>query len=172
MSDRIGNCSECGNDAAWNTPCITEDGDVLCNTCAYESKEVVQGIEQYKENGEYVRVNKWFRQGAVVWNWNNYVAAWYDKGSRRYYMSQEEQDVVKTSPEVILDQIVNMRRDKVERCSSCGIHMAEHEVAGYPLFAGVACSPCYKEHREATEEQRRKGHVCRMCRKPWNDCCC
>lgn len=61
--------------------------------------------------------------------------------------------------------------DKI-RCTGCGKLCTHEEIKGYPLFVGAACEPCWQRHLAHLEDQRRKGHVCRMCGKPYDNCCC
>jgi hypothetical protein len=58
------------------------------------------------------------------------------------------------------------------RCTSCGIDMSKDTVGGYPLFAGMVCVPCWNKHLEHAETEKKTGHVCRMCNKPYSFCCC
>lgn len=51
------------------------------------------------------------------------------------------------------------------RCQTCGAEVSEL----HGLFVPHLCKPCLDK---VVEEQKRKGHVCRMCRQVYALCCC
>lgn len=175
-SEQIGECSNCGKGSAWNTPHITPSGKILCNTCSYESPVLVQGIEQWTCGKGHIRLNKtdkhFTKKNATLSIHGDYASAWWDNGGRTYLLDEQEKKLALDDPEALLDKIINMRAEGLVKCSGCGIVMSEKDVAGFPLFAGITCKACWEEHQEAIKEQRKKGHVCRMCGKEWLRCCC
>lgn len=112
------------------------------------------------------------RDGITVWAENGVIThAWVSDGGKAWFLSDEEK---KLAPEVLHAKIKEAWKngDGVWRCSECGKEMKKEEVAGWPLFAGVACSECWLKHLDHLKEQRRLGQVCRMCNRPYDDCCC
>lgn len=71
----------------------------------------------------------------------------------------------------LVEVIEKERKAGQNRCTSCGCYVSKEE-ANYPLFAGINCPVCWKKHLKKADEERRRGHVCRMCRKPYSFCCC
>lgn len=174
MKQRIGKCSKCGKGAAWNTPGLTEDGKLMCNTCTDKpDAPLTRGIEQYTdEDGKYVaNRHASFSKGGVIL-WTKEMCAWTDGGRRGWPLSDAEKQVANTSPVYLIDAIIVKRMAGITKCTQCEKEIEEKDVAGRPLFCGVACKPCWAKHLEHLEEQKRKGQVCRMCRKPWGACCC
>jgi hypothetical protein len=166
---RIENCSKCGKPAAVNTPHIDADNNLFCNRCAYESPVLLLGIQQFtNEAGEYVRDDHATKNHCTI----SGTHAWTDNGSHAYKLTPEEKILIVKDPEKILDQMIELRSKDRFRCSDCGIEMAKSEVAAYPLFAGVICAKCNIEYGKQIENERKSGHVCRMCRQPYSLCCC
>lgn len=54
------------------------------------------------------------------------------------------------------------------RCTTCKTKLAKRDVAGWPLFAGVACLDCWNKHLEYAKTERR----CTLCNQPMSFCCC
>lgn len=53
------------------------------------------------------------------------------------------------------------------QCLKCGKEVRPGELVG--LFVPHHCKEC---EQAITDENRRRGNVCRMCRQPRNQCCC
>ena len=172
---RIGKCSKCGKEAAWNTPHIDGKGNLFCNRCAYESPEMLIGIDQYTDyQGHYKpdRSGVRTKNHCVVWTNLDHMTDWTDDGGRGYRLTDEEKALAVSNPEKLLDKMAAMRAANRYRCTGCGSEMAKSEVYSFPLFSGVACSECGKEHDKQIEHERKTGQVCRMCKQPYSLCCC
>jgi len=176
MIERVGNCCKCGQSAAWNTPFIDGCNNLYCNRCAYESKELLAGIEQHlTEAGKYQPHKQWHeyaKNHCCVWcvpDTGEIRDAWSDCGRRVFWVHKEEREM---QPAQFLDMMIALRAAKRFRCSRCGIEIAESEVGGYPLFAGVNCPECWQKHQAEVEKERRTGAVCSMCGQPYLLCCC
>ena len=170
---RVRNCSVCGKNAAYNTPYIDADNNVICERCAESSTVMLKGIEQHTdENGNYVpsQFGVFTKDHCTVWT--NPQSAWTDDGRRSYRLSNAEKSLLLTDPEAVLNGMIAMRATGNYRCSSCGKDLTEEEVAGFPLFAGVECSECFQKTKEFAENERKHGHICGFCRKPYSECCC
>jgi hypothetical protein len=76
------------------------------------------------------------------------------------------------NPEVLLEYMWNIEKTDRFMCTSCEMVFPKDKIAGYPLFAGRVCKKCWDEHLDALEEERKKGHVCGNCGRPYGDCCC
>ena len=111
------------------------------------------------------------QNGVVVWNdGTKNTAAWVRGGSTVWPLTKEEEIL---APEELYSLIESKwQKGQFYRCTGCGMEMKVQEVAGWPLFAGCACKPCWEKHLGNLEEERKKGHVCRMCGRPYGDCCC
>ena len=172
---RIGKCSKCDKEAAWNTPHIDGDGNLFCNRCAEESPIMLKGISQHTDDqGNYLpdQFGVRTKNHCIVWSNPEYVCAWTDDGGRGYRLTPEEKLLASSDPESLLDKMANMRAANRYRCTGCGLEMDKSEVHSFPLFAGVACTACGKKHGEQIEHERKTGQVCRMCRQPYSLCCC
>lgn len=119
---------------------------------------------------------KWYKsEKATIWvdlkdGVTSISNAWVCDGSTGWFIKPEERQM---DPVKFLEQIESEYQDhKFLRCIKCGKLMPVKEVAGYPLFAGVACSNCWEIHQTALQKQKESGHVCRFCHRPYNDCCC
>ena len=101
----------------------------------------------------------------------NKAWAQYEKGygALSFFTTEAER---RLTPEELAVYIGNKVAQGVYRCSSCGFEMQKSEVKGWPLFCGVACGPCAAKHEAHAQEEIKRGHVCRMCRKPYSKCCC
>lgn len=169
--DRVGKCSKCGRDAAWNTPHVDGENTLFCNRCAYDSRVFLIGVSQFKdEDGNYARdsLGHFTKNHCTL----SGGSAYSNDGSKAFIMTSEEKELAKVDPESILDKIIAMREAKRYRCTNCGIEMDESEVGAYPLFAGVICKKCAVEYEKHVEHERKTGQVCRMCRQPYSLCCC
>ena len=55
----------------------------------------------------------------------------------------------------------------IHTCKDCGNEVNAGELVG--LFVPHKCTPCLEKTRD---EQRKKGHVCGICKQCYCDCCC
>jgi hypothetical protein len=176
-------CSQCGKSAAWNTPCMDSKGNVWCDTCAKNSKGVfLMGIDQHLRDDKFFQLET----HAIHYCMNNCcisihmerpgvrpsVAVWYEGGSRSYPLDDKEYNKALFDPLSFLTKLSKEVAKGYRWCTKCGKKMTKEEVAGYPLFAGVACSKCWEAHKEHLTDQKKKGHVCSMCNQPYDNCCC
>jgi hypothetical protein len=175
MNARIGKCTKCGEDAAWNTPHVDDKGNLFCNGCADESSIMLCGISQFTdENGNYLpdQFGVRTKNHCTIWINQGYDSAWTDGGSHGYKLTDDERKLMRADPEKLLDKMIAMRAANRYRCTGCGADLAGSEVSCFPLFAGVACTECGKKHGERIEHERKTGQVCSMCRQPYSLCCC
>lgn len=175
MKQRIGKCSKCGKDAAWNTPHIDSDGNIFCNRCAEESPVMLRGIAQWTDDGGNILPDQFgvrTKNQCTIWINAGYESAWTDGGRHGYKLTDEEKASMAADPEALLDKMITMRAANRYRCTGCGADLDKSEVACFPLFAGVACAACGKKHGERIEHERKTGRVCTMCRQPYSLCCC
>ncbi len=107
----------------------------------------------------------------VIWNdGTKNTAAWVDGGSRCWNLTPEEE---KMPTAELYNKIKTIwQNGQIYRCTGCNVEIQKEEVAGWPLFAGCACQPCWIKHLASLEEERKKGHVCGMCGKPYGACYC
>lgn len=99
---------------------------------------------------------------------NGPLLIWTHNGRHAFAMREDER---KIPLDELVDQILDMYEYNKYRCSRCKGDF-DWPPAGYPLFAGITCPDCWREHQEHLEKQRRKGHVCPFCRQPYDACCC
>lgn len=171
----VGKCSKCSKEAAWNTPCIDKAGKLFCNKCAYESNEILQGVKQWlNEDGTFVRIPEWKRSHISVCQEftdtvEHFYLAWYNNGSICYPVGEDENYL---SPEELINKIETMLANGDFKCTDCKGIYKEGEEGGYPLFAGRVCKSCWEEHLKAIKQEYKEGHVCRMCRQAYSECCC
>lgn len=176
-------CSKCGKDAAWNTPYMDSKGNVWCDTCSKNSKGVfLMGISQHLRDDKFFKLD----DNGIHYCFNNCVmsihmqrpgvrpsvAVWYEGGIRSYPINEKEYDKALFEPLSFLTKLSKEVAKGHRWCTNCEKKMIKEEVAGYPLFAGVACPACWKKHLEHLEDEKKKGHVCRMCGQPYGNCCC
>ena len=176
-------CSQCKKSAAWNTPYIDEKGKVWCDRCAKESIGVyLIGIDQHLTDSGFIKLQShvmhYAYNGCVMsifmersGNKPN-VNIWTDGGTRSYPFNDDEEIGAFRNPFGLLTDIAINVKAGFTWCTRCGKKLKRDEVAGYPLFAGVACTECWKLHLEHLEDQKKKGHVCSMCHEPYDNCCC
>jgi hypothetical protein len=118
-------------------------------------------------------VTEYRENGVVVWNdeENGNTHAWVRDGSTGWFIRPEEK---RLNP-VKFNQLIQSQWQLgkgVYRCTSCGVEMKEIVVDSWPLFAGCVCKACGDKHRIHLQDQISKGHVCRMCGKPYDACSC
>ena len=171
---QIGNCVRCGKSAAYNTPYLNPDMMLFCNSCvnADRSGVVFRAIRQhYDDDGDYVFIDEWSMNGVSVSDKYDVRSAYTDGGTRAVKLTEQEK---KATPRTLLVCLVAMREAGYLRCTECDPphDVKEENVAGYPLFAGTACKKGWKRHQEKVEEERKRGHVCRLCGKPYSNCYC
>lgn len=111
------------------------------------------------------------KDGVVVWNENGInTHAWVNGGCPAWFIREGEKTL---PPEELFELIKNKwQNGEVYRCTTCGAEMLKKDVAGWPLFAGVACETHWKEHQRLLANERAKGAVCSMCGQPYSNCCC
>ena len=188
--ERIGDCHICGNGAAYNTPCVDpsiglQESPIWCDRCASKSDKFLVGIEQWVTNGlrSYNKQYGVVRKRGIVahldnpWEEGGTIAvAWFDGGSTAIpgarVKSREYGSNEKSGVEEFLDAMADIREAGDYFCTKCGDRIHESEVAGRPLFAGIACDPCMVKHKEHLANQRKAGQVCRLCGSPYSACCC
>ena len=168
---RVGKCSVCGKDAAWNTPAIDKDGKLYCNTCAYKSKEMLVGIAQsLNKDGAYELNDIRYKNNCVLWI--DAPCAWTNSGGVSFRLREDEKILAKQDPEKILDLMANMVINNETRCTSCEKDIHSNDKRMRILFAGVLCEDCIPEYEKMVQHQRDTGQVCRMCKQPYALCCC
>jgi hypothetical protein len=171
--ERVGKCSVCGKDAAWNTPHIDEDNNLYCNRCAYDSTIMLTGINQYMKYGKYVvdSAGHYTKNHCTVCIKRG-VYGWTDSGRYSYFMNDNTKEIAEKDPEFVIDTMILMRSLDMFRCSDCGMMMHRTDVASFPLFAGVLCKKCNVGYTQKIENERKTGHVCMRCIQPYSLCCC
>lgn len=173
---RVGHCTKCGEDAAWNTPYLDPDGNLICNRCGYDSPAILKGVSQFlDEAGNYKPsdYSEYTKQGIVLWSKPGSVKCWWYNGGRSYPLTAGEEKEASKNPEAFLEMLEEkITKQGLVRCTGCGVEIKESEIAGRPLFAGVDCKACWAKHLTHIENERKSGQVCRMCRKPYSLCCC
>ena len=171
QSGKVGKCSVCNNDAAWNTPYIDKRKNLYCETCGHGSTTMLQGVSQFTEDGKYVPVARYTKNHCVIHA--DVPLAWTDDGGKAFRLLPNECKLIKQGKmEMVFDKMIALRAKGWYRCSDCGTEMSKDAVGGFPLFAGVACKSCMKRHRQNLEAERKAGHVCRRCGQPYGNCCC
>jgi len=165
----VGECFLCKKSAAWNSPALDPDGNLWCDACKDDNRRNIlfHTVEQRMVNGKYVLDGGVALNGVIVWKDKS---CWVEGGSRSVRLTEEEQKMSPIEIAIILNQEYNL--NKLTRCTGCGKALQKDEIAGYPLFAGVCCAPCYKKHLDHLETQRKSGHVCGFCGKPYDACYC
>ena len=170
---RVGKCSVCGKDAAWNTPAIDENNNLYCNNCAYKSKKMLVGVSQsLDENGNYELDNKGtrYKNNCVLWIGEPY--AWTNRGGVSFILRKDEKVLANQDPEKVLDLMANMVSKNETRCTKCGKDIKSNDKRMRILFAGVLCEDCIPEYNKMVKHQRDTGQVCSRCRQPYALCCC
>lgn len=185
-------CSVCHKGAAVNTPMVDKDLNIYCDDCA---KDAV-GIMLYNIN-QRLTINGRFEQDMtrLVYVKNSIVLhadvsykgirgeymvckpvftlrCWTNGGQRSWPVSKDERVLALKDVEAYLDLVANYVSCNVVKCTTCGELINKSEVAGYPLFAGVACKSCWAIHQAKLLTEKAAGHVCRMCGEPYGNCCC
>lgn len=175
MRQPIGNCSVCGKSARYNTPYVDDEGNLYCPMCARKSSidKLLYGIEQYtNEEGEFVRCEYAYTYKGVVLvkcNGSDVIHAWVENGRIAYPLTTQEIEC--DSVKKLIEHIVK-KEETTARCTGCRKDMPIEEIAGYPLFAGRVCKECWTKHIELLDDQRKRGHVCSFCGKPYGACYC
>jgi len=165
----VGTCYKCHQSAKWNTPALDEGNNLWCDGCVDSDRSGImfRSVDQFMEDGFYVFTGGVVLNGIVVWKDKH---TWTEGGSRAVHLTKEEKEMDVEEIAEMLNKEHNI--DGLTRCTGCGIKMTQDQIAGYPLFAGVVCAPCNEKHKEHLNEERRRGHVCRMCGQPYGNCCC
>jgi hypothetical protein len=118
--------------------------------------------EKWTRNGDY-------RYGYSIPMWD--VSCWTnDKAT--FKLSEAEKIRAIVDPAEIFNMILRYENLRIFRCTGCGGNFPIELIAGRPLFAGKCCPDCWAKHLEFLEDERKKGHVCSMCRQPYGNCCC
>jgi len=188
-------CSVCGKSAQYNTPCIDDEGNIICERCreTLNDGKMRRGIEQHRNVNCMLESDSsmhfFLNKGVISFYYNRHVetlgkekiwifepmysiSAYTDYGRTSFPLNREEKLEAIASPKSALLLIDMYDVKRWFRCTTCGKHFTESEVAGRPLFAGKVCKDCWKKHLESLENERKKGHVCRMCGQPYGNCCC
>lgn len=170
---KIDKCSHCGDNARVNTPWRRPNGEVVCFRCAQHdfpelfSYELLTGLDQLTgvPNGEYLQ------HGVVLWTGERGTLCWIDNGRT----SMPLFDVEKAQADASVPEFMAYMKGRLDkgiwRCTTCKEDQTGAP-AGWPLFAGCVCAPCNEKHEHKLEAQRKAGHVCSMCRQPYDNCCC
>lgn len=168
-NDRVGKCSQCKKDSAWNTPAIYQ-GELWCNRCADDDRQdrMFHSIKQHLKDGEVEYTGGVVYNGIVVWV--NCSAAWADGGGTAIPITDSEKTMTPELFAIAMDELYNHQHRF--RCTSCHVTINDADAGGRPLFAGKVCKPCWEKHKEFLADEVKKGHVCRMCNRPYGDCCC
>lgn len=168
---RVGPCSKCKRDAAWNTPCIDGHGNLWCDDCAKRQPGTLFiGVRQHLGEHGFQRDQHetLVLDGVVLWGRTVGRMCWLDGGRTSYPLTLDEQ---RMDPKDLLFAIVARVKTGHARCSECSVDIVKTE-GRRTLFAGLVCEPCHDKHVAKLDAQRRAGHVCGMCRRPYGDCCC
>lgn len=176
-------CSQCGKNAAYNTPCIDVEGKVWCDPCADDSVGIeLIGISQHLSDSGFVQLEKhamhYTFSGCIMSIHMNRcgvkpsISVWTHKGNRAVPLREGEEKMAMFYPFEFLKSISIEVEHGNTWCTGCGKLIKEKDVAGFPLFAGVSCKSCWVEHLEALNDQKKRGDVCRMCGEPRGNCCC
>jgi len=186
VDTRIGKCCKCGKDASWNTPCVNpQNNELFCDSCSHESTVLLRGIVQHLDkNGNYVQhpLKPYVKNHCIVFASDlehGFLSAWTHDGHRSFPVSSSEINLLQateipfeTRIEAFLDKMASIVSSGKTRCTRCHRDLDESEIAGRPLFTGVNCDSCFEVHKNELEEQRKNGHVCRMCGQPYGNCSC
>ena len=164
------NCSKCGKNAKWNTPAKTKEGDILCQTCAYKSKDIVQGIDQLTL--EYINI--FIKNNIVIWHHRTDnvacggVTIWYNGGGTSFPVHEHELTLFVPELFDIVESTLNKGN---VRCTRCKSEISLKSASG-KLFAGIECAKCAKQSTKCAELEIKNGNICGMCRKPYSRCYC
>lgn len=168
---KVGNCSSCGKNAAWNTPTLDKEGNLRCDTCSNDSPILLQGVDQFLDKkGNYVKLPRFYKRGIVIWytiETGQAGTAWFNNGGTSAPLNEDEVDL-SLDPESLCDKLADEWEAGYRRCTSCKATITEEEIGGYPLFAGLNCESCWAKHVSGAKHD----HICSMCRKPLRFCCC
>lgn len=105
----------------------------------------------------------------VVWQENGrLIDAWLDNGGMAVPISEDEAPL---PPEKFAAKLLEEKGQGKYRCTRCRGTFTGVP-AGYPIFAGVNCPECWKEHQRVVESQLVSGNVCRLCGSPRAVCTC
>lgn len=185
-------CSVCGNSAKWNVPYMDVDGNIYCDTCDDDVKDrLLYGIDQhmglgytpkmepthlhYSKNGVILSciLNHFGSGGNRRYFLPKFIySCWSDGGRTSWKIDEIDAAMIESNVEKFLDYVRSTLDSGVFKCSSCGGLFPKEQIAGYPLFTGINCPTCYEKHLAKLDEQRREGHVCRMCGQPYGNCSC
>ena len=104
--------------------------------------------------------------------WYSYPC-WVNNGSTLWPLTDgETARCSKGEIEAVIREIAEKRKMGIIRCTGCGKEITPDEVAGRPLFAGCNCTSCWEHHKMMIEEEKKNGHVCSTCGKPYSQCYC
>lgn len=195
--ERLGNCDICGKPSVWNSPCVDpkfglQDSILYCDTCSKKEKgHLLLSIKQHTVDGkrmwandgvcwaarynevvfhinpDYTPNSAWFyghiHIPKIVEKWNDFANEW---GTPR----DDEDRRIRL--EDFMRKLSDFHQSGLHWCTSCEKEMPASDIAGHPLFAGAVCADCWKLHQAHLEDERKRGHVCRMCGQPYSNCCC
>ena len=170
---RVGKCSVCGRDAAWNTPAIDKQGNLYCNDCAYLSNEMLTGVSQsLDDDGKYKlhHSDTKYKKHCVLHV--DEQCAWTDDGNIAFILREDEKILAYEYPAKVLDIMIEMRSKNEFRCTKCGKDIKSTDKKLKILFAGILCKDCIYEYAKMVQRQRNTGQVCSMCWQPYALCCC
>ena len=165
----VGICTHCNKTAQWNTPSLDHKGNLWCDGCVDHDRSgtIFRHINQFKLNDEYEFTGGVSLNGVIVWK---DLSTWTEGGSRAVHLTETEKQFHPLAIAIIINDEHNVKG--LTRCTGCNTKMTKDEIAGYPLFAGVCCAPCMAKHGKKLDAERKAGHVCGTCGKPYSACYC
>jgi len=173
---KLGTCSVCGKDAAWNSPCVLvekglEKSPLFCDRCSQEDGRFMRAVQQHTRQWAHYVV---FRKRGVTFHCTETPAGF--KVDAGWMNSSSIPNVYEKTKDMSIEGALNyfarMIISEQYFCTGCGTIIFKSEIAGRPLFAGVNCKHCWEKHLEHAQQERKSGHVCRMCNQPYSFCCC
>jgi len=178
----IGNCSICGNECVWSGATVrTDNGEIVCKTCSDKGEPqdvVLREVRHtlHEDGGLEFDLNLtgtseiYKYNGHVIWldNEGTPSSVWIENGHTAFKLRNNEKDLTLIE---LLDTMETLVAENKFRCSNCGQDFSKPP-AGRPLFAGINCEECWEKHKQHLNNQREKGHICRLCGQPYGACCC
>lgn len=166
---KVGNCSNCKNSAAWNTPALDSNGHLWCSSCVNKNRNGIlfKSVEQHLNESGYIFTNGIVFNGVVVWH---DLSTWVEGGRQSVNLTEQEKKLSPIEIAILINTEYNV--NGIIRCTGCNAKITNNQVAGYPLFSGVNCAPCWEKHNEHLKNQSARGHVCRRCKNPYDACYC
>lgn len=162
-------CDNCGNGAKYNTPHRHPDGRLFCERCAHETT----GVRMVGLNQSTLEPNNVYcEDGIIIWyGWQDkHYEAWINGGSVGFPITDSEW--AECTLDELFELIKGMQREGKWRCTACKRDFGSDTGHKTKLFAGRLCPGCHTKYLEQIEEEKREGHVCTMCGKPYGACYC